>query len=115
MMVGARVATAAIVALALSPVLMIGNFIIAKPENVEPFITLAVLPPRHGTTTSAGAVEFVSGSDHPAWSVSFYSPDHPNVFPGYSGRDSFCPGGNRTALEGARGIGNLPRGRSAMH
>jgi hypothetical protein len=31
-----------------------------------------------------GPLEFVSGSDHAAWSVSFYSPDHPKVFPGYS-------------------------------
>jgi Dolichyl-phosphate-mannose-protein mannosyltransferase len=82
-MVGA-VATAAIVALALSPVLMIGNFIIAKPENVEPFIPLARFATETWHDRIGGPLEFVSGSDHAAWSVSFYSSDHPKVFPGYS-------------------------------
>jgi len=82
-MVGA-VAAAAIVVLALSPVLMIGNFIRVKPENAEPFIPLARFATETWHTRTGRPLEFVSGSGHAAWSLSFYSPDHPKVFPGYS-------------------------------
>lgn len=82
-MVGA-VATLAVVALAVSPVLMIGNFIIAKTENVEPVISLARFATKTWRVATGGPLEFVSGSEHAAWSVTFYSPDHPKVFPGYS-------------------------------
>jgi 4-amino-4-deoxy-L-arabinose transferase-like glycosyltransferase len=82
-MVGA-IATLAIAVLALSPVLMIGNFIIAKAENVEPVISLAHFATKTWHDSTGGPLEFVSGSEHAAWSVTFYGPDHPKVFPGYS-------------------------------
>jgi hypothetical protein len=78
------VATLAIAVLVLSPVLMIGNFIIAKAENVEPVISLARFATKTWHDSTGGRLEFVSGSEHAAWSVTFYSPDHPKVFPGYS-------------------------------
>ena len=78
------VAAAAIVVLALSPVLMIGNFLRVKPENAEPFIPLARFATETWHTRTGRPLEFVSGSGHAAWSLSFYSPDHPKVFPGYS-------------------------------
>jgi hypothetical protein len=77
-------ATLAMAALAMSPVLMIGNFIIAKAENVEPVISLARFATKTWRDSTGGPLEFVSGSEHAAWSVTFYSPDHPKVFPGYS-------------------------------
>jgi 4-amino-4-deoxy-L-arabinose transferase-like glycosyltransferase len=78
------VATLAIAALVLSPVLMIGNFIVAKAENIEPVIFLARFATKTWHDSTGGPLEFVSGSERAAWSVTFYSPDHPKVFPGYS-------------------------------
>jgi hypothetical protein len=78
------VATAAIVVLALSPILTIGNFIRVKPENAEPFIPLAPFATETWHKRIDRPLEFVNGSDHAAWSVAFYSPDHPKVFPCYS-------------------------------
>jgi 4-amino-4-deoxy-L-arabinose transferase-like glycosyltransferase len=104
-MVGA-VATLAVAALALSPVLMIGNFIIARAENVEPVIPLARFATKTWHDSTRGPLEFVSGSEHAAWSVTFYSPDHPNVFPGYS---EFLPRaeiGRRWKERGVLGICN---------
>jgi Dolichyl-phosphate-mannose-protein mannosyltransferase len=82
-MVGAA-AMVAMSVLALSPVLMIGNFIRVKPENAEPFLPLARFATETWHKHTGRPLEFVSGSDHAAWSLTFYSPDHPKVFPGYS-------------------------------
>jgi len=81
--VGAVAATTVLV-LALSPILAIGNFLTAQPAAVEPVVALARFATDTWRERVGKSLEFVAGSNDAAWSVSFYSPDHPQVFPGYS-------------------------------
>jgi hypothetical protein len=80
---------------------MIGNFLRVKPENAEPFIPLARFATETWHTRTGRPLEFVSGSGHAAWSLSFYSPDHPKVFPGYS---EFLPQAEVKRLWHERGV-----------
>ncbi len=60
---------------------MVGNFFIDRVVPVEPFAPLARFATYAWQNRTARSLEFVSGLRFAAWSVSFYSEDHPQVFP----------------------------------
>jgi Dolichyl-phosphate-mannose-protein mannosyltransferase len=74
----AALAVAAVIA---SPLLMVGNFFSDRVPPVEPFGPLARFATDAWHNRTGGPLEFVSGLRFAAWSVSFYSDDHPRVFP----------------------------------
>jgi Dolichyl-phosphate-mannose-protein mannosyltransferase len=74
-------AALAVLAVVASPLLMVGNFFIDRVVPVEPFAPLARFATDAWHNRTARSLEFVSGSRFAAWSVSFYSEDHPRVFP----------------------------------
>jgi hypothetical protein len=72
--------------LAVSPILMLGNFVFAKSAKVAPYSELAQIMTDRWRNRTGRRLDFISGEAGPVWSVSFYSLDHPKVFPGYSER-----------------------------
>jgi hypothetical protein len=77
-------AALAVLAVAASPILMVANFFISRVPDIEPFVPLARFATDVWHNRTGRPLEFVSGSRFAIRSVSFYSDDHPLVFPGYS-------------------------------
>jgi 4-amino-4-deoxy-L-arabinose transferase-like glycosyltransferase len=78
--VGAAMLFSALV-LAVSPILALGNFLLAKPDQAAPYIALARIATDTWHSRMGGRLEFVTGTTYRAWYVTFYSPDHPGYSP----------------------------------
>src|SRR5262249_33237811 len=74
-------AAAAVLAVIASPLLMIGNFFLDREVPLQPFAPLARFATDTWHNRTKQPLQFVSGTRFAAWSVSFYSEDHPRVFP----------------------------------
>ena len=77
---GAATALAMLAVIA-SPLLMVVNFFSDRVVGVEPFAPLARFATDAWHSRTKQPLQFVSGTRFAAWSVSFYSEDHPRVFP----------------------------------
>lgn len=70
-----------IVVLFTSPLLMIADFIFAKPDRAAPYIALSRIATDLWHERTGRMLEFVTGTTYRAWYVTFYSRDHPRYFP----------------------------------
>ncbi len=75
------VAAVTLLVLAVSPLLMVANFIVAKDEDAAPLGTLARIATDEWHSRTGQPLEFVNGSARLAWAVTFYSTDHPRTAP----------------------------------
>jgi hypothetical protein len=74
-------AALAIAAVIASPLLLVGNFSSLRMPPIEPFGPLARFATDAWHNRTGRPLDFVSGLRFAAWAVSFYSEDHPRVFP----------------------------------
>jgi 4-amino-4-deoxy-L-arabinose transferase-like glycosyltransferase len=77
---GAAALFAALVLVA-SPLLMVVNFMIAKPDRAAPYAALSHSVTDLWRKRTGRRLEFVTGTTYRAWYVTFYSRDHPTYVP----------------------------------
>ncbi len=70
-----------LLALVLSPILMVANFLLGKPDHVAPYAALSRIATDAWHSRTGRPLEFVTGTTYRAWYVTFYSPDHPKYSP----------------------------------
>jgi hypothetical protein len=79
-MLGAVVLFSVLV-LVTSPLLMVVDFMIAKPDRAAPYAALSRIATDLWHNRTGQMLEFVTGTTYRAWYVTFYSRDHPRYFP----------------------------------